>query len=67
MTAHSKVEPVVLDHYTEDELAFSAGIIRPMGSGFLVQAGAGDDVTFLVSDSLVEAARALKTIIADKS
>ena len=67
MTTHSKVEPVVLDHYSEDELAFDGGLVRPMGSGFLVQAGAGEGVTFLVSDSLVEAVRALKTIIADKN
>ena len=67
MTAHSKVEPVVIDHFTEDELIFDNGLVRPLGSGFLVQAGDGEDVTFLVSDSLVEACRALKTVIADKS
>ena len=52
MTAHSKVEPVVLDHYSEDELAFDGGLVRPMGSGFLVQAGAGEGVTFLPRPAL---------------
>ena len=65
-SASAPVEPVVLDHYTEDELVFNGGIVRPLGSGFLVRAGAGDDISFLVADSLVAATRALKTILADK-
>ena len=66
MTEHSKVEPVVLDHYTEGNLYFHGGRVRPLGSGFLVEAGTGADITFLVSDSLVEATRALKSILSDK-
>ena len=67
MTTNSNVEPVVLDHYSADELAFHGGRVRALGSGFLVEAGTGADITFLVSDSLVEATRALKTILADKT
>ena len=63
---NSNVEPVVLDHYTEDELVLHGGKVRPLGIGFLVEAGTGEDVTFLVADSLVDAVRALKSILADK-
>ena len=63
---NSRVEPVVLDHYTEDELAFSGGIVRSCGNGWLVVAGEGEDMTFLAADSLVDAVRAMKSIIADK-
>ena len=63
---NSNVEPVVLDHYTEDELALAGGTVRSLGAGFLVISGTGEDMTFLVADSLVEAVRALKTILADK-
>ena len=67
VSTSAPVEPVVIDHYTADELYFGGGgRIRPLGSGFLVEAGGGDDVTFLVADSLVAAARALKSILADK-
>ena len=63
---NANVEPVVLDHYTEDELAFSGGIVQSCGNGWLVVAGEGEDMTFLAADSLLAAVRALKSIIADK-
>ena len=63
---NSNVEPVVLDHYTADQLVLHGGKVRPLGCGFLVEAGTGTDITFLVSDSLVDATRALKTILSDK-
>ena len=66
MTERSKAEPVALDHYSADELNFDGGLVRTFGSGFLVEAGTGADITFFVSDSLVEATRALKTILAHK-
>ena len=61
------VEPVVLDHYSEDELCVTGGLVRPLGCGFLIQAGTGEDVTFLVADNLTDAVRGLKSILADKS
>ena len=63
---NSNVEPVVLDHFTADQMVLDGGLVRPLGSGFLVEAGEGDDVTFLVADRLTDATRALKTILADK-
>ena len=65
---YGPVEPVALDHYSEDCLYFGdTAFVRPLGSGFLVEAGEGEDVTFLVTDSLVAACRALKSVLADKS
>ena len=66
MTTNNNVEPVVLDHYSEDELAFTGGTVQACGSGWLVVAGEGEDITFLAANTLVDAVRAMKSIIADK-
>ena len=56
------VEPVVLDHYTEDELAFSGGTVRACGSGWLVVAGEGENMSFVAANTLVDAVRTIKSI-----